>query len=149
MLRCWLLAAGLTLAATQAGAEALVAYRVVGDAVPLPLTGQKGDSWRGIGIIGSPDGGNCVLCHHIPLPTLGKRIFGNTAPDLAGIGTRLNEGQLRLRVIDQTRLNEKTLMPAYYRTDKLTRVAAPYRGKPILTAQQVEDVVAYLMTLRQ
>lgn len=144
-----MLAAGLVCVAAQGRAEALVDYRVVGDAVALPLTARKGDIGRGIAAIQSREAGNCVLCHRIPLPAGGNRVFGDTAPDLAGIASRLSEGQMRLRVIDQTRLNAKTIMPTYYKVDGLARVAAPYRGKPILTAQQVEDVVAYLMTLRQ
>ncbi|MGE0735324.1 MAG: sulfur oxidation c-type cytochrome SoxX [Alphaproteobacteria bacterium] len=128
-------------------AEMPVAYRVTGDAVVQSLTGQRGDPLRGRDIVQARETGNCVLCHAVPLTA--APMFGNLAPGLAGIAARLNEGQLRLRVIDQTRLNENTVMPAYYRIDGLNRVASAYRGKPILAAQQVEDVVAYLMTLRQ
>ena len=74
--------------------------------------------------------------------------MGNVAPPLSGVGARLSAGQIRLRVVDPTRLKRDAIMPAYYRVDGLNDVALPYRGKPILTAQQVEDVVAYLVTLR-
>jgi sulfur-oxidizing protein SoxX len=74
--------------------------------------------------------------------------MGNLAPPLNGVGARLSEGQMRLRIVDSLRVNRDTIMPSYYRTEGLSRVAEPWRGKPILTAQQVEDAVAYLMTLR-
>jgi sulfur-oxidizing protein SoxX len=73
---------------------------------------------------------------------------GTLAPDLKGAGKRWSEGQLRLRIVDAARLNPATVMPPYYRTDGLSRVAASFRGKPVLTAEQIEDVVAFLATLR-
>ena len=78
----------------------------------------------------------------------GETRFGNVAPALAGVGSKLSAAQLRLRVADSTRVNPDTPMPAYYRTEGLAQVAQAYRGKPILSAQQVEDVVAYLVTLK-
>jgi sulfur-oxidizing protein SoxX len=74
--------------------------------------------------------------------------MGNIGPPLAGVGARLSEGQLRLRIVDSMRLNRDTIMPSYYRVDGLNLVAEAWRGKPVLTAQQVEDTVAYLLTLR-
>jgi sulfur-oxidizing protein SoxX len=74
---------------------------------------------------------------------------GTLAPDLKGAGARASEGQLRLRIVDASRLNPDTIMPTYYRTDGLARVAPLFRGKPILTAEQIEDVVAFLATLRE
>ena len=74
--------------------------------------------------------------------------MGNLAPPLGGVGARLDEGQLRLRIVDSMRLNPQTIMPSYYRLDGLNQVAAAWRGKTLLTAQQVEDTVAYLLTLR-
>jgi L-cysteine S-thiosulfotransferase len=88
--------------------------------------------------------GACTLCHAVP----GERIYGNLAPGLAGVGARLTAAQLRLRVADSTRLDAGSAMPAYFRTEGLKQVAAAYRGKTILSAQQVEDVVAYLATLK-
>ena len=90
--------------------------------------------------------GLCLLCHSGPFP--GERFQGTLAPDLAGTGSRWSVGQLRLRIVDASRLNPDTIMPPYYRIDGLTRVAPAFAGKPILTAEQIEDVVAFLTTLR-
>jgi len=89
---------------------------------------------------------NCLLCHAVP--ETGARFMGNIAPPLSGIGSRLSAAQLRLRVVDQSRLNPETVMPSYYRVEGLTRVASAYRGKPVLTARQIEDVIAFLQTLK-
>lgn len=121
-------------------------YKVVGDAIPMSMTGQAGDPVRGRAIVGNRQVGLCLLCHSGPFPE--ERFQGNLAPDLAGAGNRATAGQLRLRIVDASRLNPDTIMPPYYRTDGLERVAAPYRGKPILNAEQIEDVVAYLLTLK-
>ena len=131
-------------AAGGAGAEPLLPYRVAGDAIPVPLA-VAGDPARGRGVVVSRDA-NCLLCHALPEPA--ERPAGNLAPPLTGAGSRLSEGQLRLRIVDSTRLNRDTMMPSYYRIDGFNQVAAAWRGKTILTAQQVEDVVAYLRTLR-
>jgi sulfur-oxidizing protein SoxX len=128
-------------AATQVAG---LAYRVVGDAIPEPLTATPGDAGRGREVLMGRDG-NCLLCHAVP--ETGARFMGNLAPPLSGVGARLDAGQVRLRIVDPMRLNRETIMPSYYRVDGLNQVAAPWRGKPVLTAQQVEDVVAYLMTL--
>jgi sulfur-oxidizing protein SoxX len=74
--------------------------------------------------------------------------MGNVAPPLSKVATRLSQGQLRLRVVDATRVKPDVAMPSYFRTEALDSVAEGYRGKSILTAQQVEDVVSFLMTLR-
>ncbi|HET7201623.1 MAG TPA: sulfur oxidation c-type cytochrome SoxX [Burkholderiales bacterium] len=127
-------------------AAALPAQEIdaVGDAIPKPLTAEPGDAARGRSIVVTRDQGGCTLCHAVP----GEQRFGNIAPTLAGAGARLSVGQLRLRVADSTRVTPDTPMPAYYRTEGLHQVAAAYRGKPILSAQQVEDVVAWLATLK-
>jgi sulfur-oxidizing protein SoxX len=116
------------------------------DAIPDPLTGRTGDPVRGRAIVANRQVGLCLLCHSGPFPE--ERFQGNLAPDLTGVGRRLTEGQLRLRLVDSSRINPATIMPAYHRTEGLTRVAPAYRGKPILTAEQVEDVVAFLTTLK-
>ena len=90
--------------------------------------------------------GLCLLCHSGPFPE--ERSQGDLATSLAGVGSRLSEGQLRLRLVDPGRVNPATIMPAYHRTEGLVRVAPAYRGKPILSAEQIEDVVAFLTTLR-
>lgn len=122
-------------------------YAVVGDAIPASLTGAAGDPTRGEKIASNRQVGLCLLCHSGPFPQ--ERFQGNMAPDLTGAGARWSEGQLRLRIVDASRLNPDTIMPPYYRTDHLTRVAPAFRGKTILTAEQIEDVVAYLMTLKE
>ncbi len=125
--------------------EASVRFDAVGDAILRPLAADPGDPARGRSVVVNRDMGACTLCHAVP----GETLFGNIAPPLAGVGARLSAGQLRLRVADSTRVNPGTPMPAYYRTEGLTQVAAAYRGKAILSAQQVEDVVAYLATLKE
>ena len=116
------------------------------DAIPESLTGAKGDPSRGRAIVASRQIGLCLLCHSGPFPD--ERFQGNLAPDLRGAGRRWSEGQLRLRIVDSGRLNPSTIMPAYHRTEGLVRVAPAYRGKPVLSAAQIEDVVAFLTTLR-
>jgi len=121
--------------------------RFVGDAIPEPLTDTPGDPERGRQIVLDREVGNCLICHKVPEPT--ERFQGELGPDLSGVGSRLTAGQLRLRIVDQSRVNPQTLMPPYFRVDRLALVAKRYRGQPVLTAQQVEDVVAYLQTLRE
>jgi sulfur-oxidizing protein SoxX len=124
----------------------LVHYQIVGDAIPASLTGAKGDADRGRAIVANHNTGLCLLCHSGPFPD--DKFQGNLAPDLGGAGARSSEGQLRLRIVDAGKLNPDTIMPPFYRTDHLIRVPQEYRGKPVLTAMDVEDVVAYLMTLK-
>lgn len=128
-----------------AHAEPLTPYRVAGDAIAVPLTAMAGDAARGRDLVAGRDA-NCLLCHVVA--ATGVRFMGNIAPALDGIGARLGAGQLRLRIVDPARLNAATIMPSYYRTEGLHRVAAAWRDRPILDAQQIEDVVAYLQTLR-
>ena len=116
------------------------------DAIPTSLTGASGDPVRGRAIVTSRQLGLCLLCHSGPFPE--ERFQGNLAPDLAGAGKRWSEGQLRLRIVDSSRINAATIMPAYHRTDGLARVAPAWRGKPVLSAEQIEDVVAFLTTLK-
>jgi sulfur-oxidizing protein SoxX len=119
---------------------------VRGDSMPEPLTtASAGDPARGRDIVTGRDA-NCLLCHSIP--ETGQRFMGDVGPTLSGVGSRLTPGQIRLRVVDPTRVKPDIAMPAYHRIQDLDRVAEPDRGKPVLTAQQVEDVVAYLTTLR-
>jgi sulfur-oxidizing protein SoxX len=120
--------------------------RVAGDAIPQALTGTPGDAGRGRAIVANRQQGLCLLCHTGPIPE--ERFQGNLAPDLSGAGSRWTEGQLRLRIADAQRLNPASIMPAYYRTDGLARVGANWQGKPVLEAQQIEDVVAFLLTLK-
>jgi sulfur-oxidizing protein SoxX len=126
--------------------EALRPYTIVGDAIPASLTGAKGDPARGKAIVLNRQVGLCLLCHSGPFPE--ERFQGNMAPDLKGAGSRWSEGELRLRLVDARKLNPDTIMPPYYVVDGMNRVARSFRGKPILTAEQIEDVVAFLATLK-
>jgi len=127
-------------------APAAAAQQVVGDAIPASLTGQPGDAARGRAIVANRSTGLCLLCHSGPIAE--ERFQGDLAPSLAGAGSRWSPGQLRLRIADGARLNADTIMPPYYRTTGLQRVARNFDGKTILSAAQVEDVVAYLATLK-
>ena len=126
--------------------ETLRPYTVVGDAVPASLTGAPGDPVRGKTIVVSRQTGLCLLCHSAPLPE--EKFQGTIGPDLKGAGSRNTEGQLRLRIVDSRIFNPDTIMPSYYRLDGLERVAPAFRRKTVLTAEQIEDVVAFLETLR-
>ena len=139
-----LLAASLSSPTAQEGPKP---FDVVGDAISASLTGGKGDPERGRAIVTNRYVGLCLLCHNGPFPE--ERMQGTLAPDLKGAGSRWSEGQLRLRIVDARRLNPNSIMPPYYRIDGLNRVAALLRGKPVLTAEQIEDVVAFLVTLRE
>jgi sulfur-oxidizing protein SoxX len=105
-----------------------------------------GDPEKGRAIVANRQIGLCLLCHSGPFPE--ERFQGNLAPDLRGVGARLNEDEIRERLIDPARFNPKTIMPAYSKTDGLTRVAASLRGKTLLSKAQIDDVVAYLATLK-
>lgn len=137
----WALAAG------SASAQTLVTYTPVGDAIPQSLTGQPGDALRGRAIVVNRQKGLCLLCHTGPFAE--ERFQGDLAPSLAGAGSRWNEGQLRLRIVDSRRVSTETIMPSYYRLDGLNRVGTSWRGKPVLTAAEIEDVVAFLLTLKE
>ncbi|HTE36443.1 MAG TPA: sulfur oxidation c-type cytochrome SoxX [Reyranella sp.] len=116
------------------------------ESIPQSLSGQPGDPARGRAIVANRTVGLCLLCHSGPIPE--ERFQCNLAPSLEGAGLRSTSGQLRLRLVDAARLNPDTIMPPYYRLDGLTRVARNFQGKTIFTAQQIEDVVAYLATLK-
>lgn len=125
--------------------EGLVRYRVVNGTIPTPLTTQPGDPMQGRAIVLDRNRGDCVVCHALPLPE--RQFHGTVGPLLDGIGTHSTAEVLRLRLVDPKTLNPQTPMPAYYKVEGLSRVLASYRGKPILTAQEIEDIVAYLLTL--
>jgi L-cysteine S-thiosulfotransferase len=147
VLRLLTLAALCLLPALVQAQERVRPVTIVGDAIPDSLTGMAGDAARGRTIVGNRQVGLCLLCHTGPFPE--ERFQGDLAPDLRGAGSRSTPGQLRLRLVDASRLNPATIMPPYYRVEGLTRVAANFRGKPILTAAQIEDVLAYLGTLKE
>ena len=124
----------------------VVNVTVVGDGVPQPLTAVAGDAVRGRAIVADRQVGLCLLCHSGPFPE--ERAQGNLASNLSGSGSRWTAAQLRLRVADARRLNPDSLMPAFHRVEGLQRVGAAWQGRPVLDAQQVEDVVAFLQTLK-
>ena len=119
---------------------------VVGDGIPESLTGVAGDAAKGRTIVATRQVGLCLLCHAGPIPE--EKFQGTLAPDLSGAGARLSTAQLRLRMVDSRKINPSSIMPAYFRSDGLSRVGTQWQGKTILSAQQVEDVVAYLATLK-
>ena len=129
-----------------AHAQALAPYRIVGDGIPVSLTGSPGDAERGRALVLDRTS-TCILCHSGPFPE--TRFQGDLAPGLAGAGSRWSESQLRLRLVDAAHFNPATIMPSYYRVDGLARVGTNWHGKPILSASQIEDIVAYLATLRE
>jgi sulfur-oxidizing protein SoxX len=126
--------------------SAFVSTAAASDTLPSPLTGVAGDPVAGKKIVLDRHVGLCLLCHSGPFPE--ERFQGELAPSLAGVGGRLSAGQIRLRIVDQGRVNPNTIMPAYFKTESLARVAPAYRGKTVLSAQQIEDVVAFLQTLK-
>ena len=126
-------------------AQALRPYVVVGDAIPASLTGAPGDAARGRALIVDRSS-TCILCHSGPFPE--QKFQGDLAPNLADTGSRWSEGQLRLRLVDAARFNPATIMPSFYLIDGLDRVGTAWRDKAILSAEQIENIVAYLATLR-
>jgi sulfur-oxidizing protein SoxX len=128
-----------------ATAEALVPYKIIGHGIPESLTGSPGDPAQGRKLV-LDRSTTCILCHSGPFPE--TQFQGDLAPNLSGGGTRWSVSQLRLRLVDASHFNPETIMPSYYRIDGLERVGKNWAGKPILTPAQIEDIVAYLATLR-
>ena len=143
-----ILASVFVLAATGAEAQGLVPFRVSDGAIPASLTGKPGDPQKGAAVVTNRALGNCLACHKIS--ALDKEPFqGEIGPPLDGVAGRWDEGQLRLIVVNAKEVFDGTVMPAFYRTEGLRRVRPQFEGKPILTAEQVEDVVAFLKTLKE
>jgi sulfur-oxidizing protein SoxX len=138
--------ASLLLAMAIPAMAAAQTLQVTGDAVMQSLTGSAGDPARGRAIITDRQKGFCLLCHSGPFSE--EPLQGNLAPSLAGAGSRWNEGQLRLRLMDNKRINAESIMPAYHRIEGLNRVGPTWRDKPILNAAEIEDVLAFLMGLK-
>lgn len=124
----------------------LQAQVFVGDAINASLSGQPGDAVRGRALVLSRQGGLCILCHSGPFPE--ERFQGTLAPDLAASAAALSAEQLRARIVDASRFNPNTIMPSYFRAEGFTRIAPQFAGKAILTAQDIEDVVAFLVSLK-
>jgi L-cysteine S-thiosulfotransferase len=140
-----LIAGALLLLPGVAGGEELRPFTVAGDSILESLTGAPGDAAHGRALVLERTN-TCILCHSGPFPE--EKFQGDLAPNLTGSGSRWSVGQIRLRLVDASRFNPGTIMPSYYRLDGLDRVASNWRGKPILSAEQIEDIVAYLATLR-
>ncbi len=149
----FMLLLGAAFAAYCTGALAetppIASYTISGDGIAEPLAGLRGEAARGKSIVANRQLGLCVLCHQLPPELNVSAAFqGNIAPTLVGAGARLSEAQLRLRLVDSRKVSPYSVMPSYYRVDGLTLVGRAFQAKPILDAQQIEDVVAYLMTLK-
>ena len=132
---------------TGAQAEELVKYQIVGgERIDKSLTGQPGDPANGRKLAINRKQGNCLACHVMPVPE--QPFHGDVGPDLSEAGGNLSEGEIRLRIVNPKVVNPDTIMPAFYRNDGFERVLKKFQDKTMLSAQQVEDVVAYLMTLK-
>lgn len=138
-----LLCAGLL---ATAMAAPVLPYQITGDGIAQPLGGLVGDPVRGRAIVADRRTGLCLLCHTGTFAE--ERSPGTLATDLSGAGRRWSEAQLRLRVVDARAVSPGSFMPAFHRVDGLQRVGASWQGRPLLSAQQVEDVVAFLLTLQ-
>lgn len=136
----------LALLAPGAAAPQVAPFTVVEDAIPAPLLGLAGDAQRGAALLRDRETANCLICHAVPDPS--ERFMGEIGPPLGGVGARLSAGQIRLRLVDPTLLNPAAVMPAYHRTEGLALVDERWRGRPVLTAQEIEDLVAHLATLK-
>ena len=129
----------------MATAEEPAGYRIENFAIPESLTGRPGDPAQGERIVRDPDKATCLICHTLPINW--EPDPGNIGPPLDDVASRYTEGELRLRLVEPKRLNPETVMPSYYARDGLHRVAPEYQGRSIYSASEVEDVVAYLLTL--
>ena len=138
---------GASTAADAAGAPKLVKYKVVDEnSIPESLTGKKGDPVNGRKLAINRKKGNCLACHVMPISE--QPYHGEVGPDLNGVASRYKEGEIRLRVVNPKIVNEATIMPAFYRNDGFNRVLKKFKGKTVISAQDVEDIIAYLMTLK-
>ena len=131
----------------QAGAGSDVAYKVVdGNSIPKSLTGKPGDPKKGRATAINRKKGNCLGCHKMPIPE--QQFHGLIGPDLAGVAGRMSEGEIRARIVDPKLVNPETIMPAFYKSKGFTRVLKKFEGKTVISAADVEDIVAYLRTLK-
>lgn len=124
----------------------ILSAAIVGDGLPTPLTATPGDAERGRAWVADRQASLCLLCHSGPFEQ--PQLQGNLATPLQGAGSRWTEAQLRLRIVDSRRLNPDSLMPPLHQVGEQVRVGRAWAGKPVLDAQQVEDIVAFLMTLK-
>lgn len=142
--RGWAAAALCAASAGAAAGDGLAPWRAENGAIEESLTGEAGDPARGRAVAAGRDG-NCLACHAMPIPE--QPFHGDVGPDLAGVGSRLAPGEIRLRLVDPRRIDEESIMPAFYKVEGLRRVSRAWAGRPILDAGQIEDLVAWLTTL--
>ncbi len=135
----------LSLTHVNSWADAPNGYQVIELSIPESLTGRPGDPVRGERIVRNKDNATCLICHAIPLPD--EPDPGNIGPPLDGVGSRYTAGELRLRLVDPKLLNPDTVMPSYYKREGFHGVAPEYRGQSIYSAEDIEDVIAFLSTL--
>ena len=135
------------IAAQAAEMKNLIKYEIMDDSsIPLSLTGKRGDPVNGRKVVIHRKKGNCLACHVMPIEE--QPYHGQVGPDLIGVGSRYNKGEIRLLIVNAKKINEDTIMPAFYKNEGFNRIRKKFKGKTILSAQEVEDVVAYLMTLK-
>ena len=123
----------------------LTNYQISENRIIEPLTNSPGDPFRGRKVVAGRDG-NCLACHKAPIPE--EQFHGNLGPDLSQVASYYDASQLRLRIVDPKKLNPETIMPSFYKISGLNRVGKRYANKPMLNAQQIEDVISYLLTLQ-
>jgi len=139
---------GLALIGGPAAGADLVPYVVRDGAIDAPLAGtEPGDPARGLALVSDMNNVSCLICHVLPIAD--EPDMGEIGPPLDGIASRTGAGELRLRLVDSKQIFPDTMMPSYYVVDGLVGVDAPYAGTPIYSAQQIEDVLAYLLTLEE
>lgn len=131
--------------ASGANAQEMANVNIVDGTIPQSLTGTPGDPVNGRKVAIHRKKGNCLACHQMPIPE--QQFHGETGPALHGVGDRMTEAELRMRLVDPKVVDPDTMMPSFYKTD-LHRVLPKFQGKTILSAQEIEDVVAYLKTLK-
>ena len=115
--------------------------------MPQPLTDTRGNVARGLALVRDMTRASCLICHALPIPDEPDQ--GDIGPPLAGVANRYSAAELRQRLVDARVANPATVMPPYHATNGLTRVLTAYQGQPIYSAQEIEDVLAYLMTLTE
>jgi sulfur-oxidizing protein SoxX len=141
-------AMGFVIAGTFAvGAQSaeMPGITIVDGTIAKSLTGVPGNAANGKKVAINRKKGNCLACHEMPIPE--QQFHGKTGPDLNGVAQRYDAEQLRLRLVDAQAVTPDTMMPSFYKTGQHD-VAKKFVGKTILSAQEVEDVIAYLMTIK-
>ena len=138
---------GLALSTSAiAGQKKLVKYVINDDAISKSLTGKLGNAESGRKLAINRKKGNCLACHKMPIYE--QQFHGNVGPRLHGVGNRLTEGQIRLQIVNSKILNEGTIMPAFYVNTGFNRVLKKFKGKSLLSASEIEDLVAYTVSLK-